>query len=175
MKFIFRLLQHNFDFHMDHNSDTGNNIIGSIFKSDKVVFRWREIDMHSIINGDELWILWSCKADTHNSNLYSNIQYTECQTEPDLAAAPAAIVETAETAVAALIKIPGAGPRAVTAAMIIKAVAPVDVRLTPMKLANNSTNPGAIRAVTRPRDATRWVIAMTMMMNHVPHVKGPTY
>jgi hypothetical protein len=36
---ILTRLQHNFDFHMDHNSDTENNIIGSIFNSDKFIFR----------------------------------------------------------------------------------------------------------------------------------------
>jgi len=39
MNLILTRLQHNFDFHMDHNSDTGTNIIGSIFNSDKVFFK----------------------------------------------------------------------------------------------------------------------------------------
>jgi len=99
--------------------------------------------MHYIINGDELWIAYTCKADTRNANLHSNIQHTEWQTEPDLAA------------VAALIKIPVAGPRAAAATMIIKTPAPVAVGLTLMKIANNGTNPGAIMVVTRDQKASR--------------------
>jgi hypothetical protein len=140
---------------MDHNSDTGTNIIGSIFNSDKVVFRRREIEMHYIINGDELWIPCTCKADTPNTNLHSNIQRTEWQTEPDLAAAPPTILENPEAAGAAVIKILVAGPRAAAAAMIIKTPAPVAVGLTPMKMADNGTNLGARMAVMRARKASR--------------------
>jgi hypothetical protein len=111
--------------------------------------------MHYIINGDQPWILCTCKADTPNANLHSNIQRTEWQTEPDLAAAPATVLENPEAAVAALIKIPVAGPRAEAAAMIIKTLAPVAVGLTPMKMDNNGTNPGAILAITRARKASR--------------------
>ena len=88
---------------MDHDSVMGTNIIGSIFNSEKVVFRWREIEMHYIINGDEPWIPCTCKADTPNANLHSDIQRTEWQAEPDPAAAPATVVENQEAAVAALI------------------------------------------------------------------------
>ena len=56
---------------------------------------------------------------------------------------------------AALIKIPVAGPRAAAAAMIIKTLALVAVGLTAMKIANNGTNPGAIMAVTRAQKASR--------------------
>jgi hypothetical protein len=111
--------------------------------------------MHYIINGDEPWIPCTCKADTPNTNRHSNTQRTEWQTEPDLAAAPAAVVENPVAAVAALIKIPVAGPRAAGAPMIIKTPAPVAVGLTPMKMADNGTNPGAIMAVTGTRKATR--------------------
>jgi len=34
MNMIGTHLQHNFDYHMDHNSDKGTNIIRSIFNSD---------------------------------------------------------------------------------------------------------------------------------------------
>jgi hypothetical protein len=110
--------------------------------------------MHYIINGDEPLILGTCKADTPNTDLHSNIQCTERQTEPDLAAAPATVLENPEAAVAALIKIPVAGPRAAAAIMIIKTPAPVAVGLTPMKMADNGKNPGATMAVTRARKAS---------------------
>jgi hypothetical protein len=83
------------------------------------------------------------------------IQHRELQTEPDLAAAPATVLENSEAAVAALIKIPVAGPRAAAAAMIIKTPAPVAVGLSPMKMANNGTNPGAIIALTSAQKASR--------------------
>jgi hypothetical protein len=111
--------------------------------------------MPYIINGDEPWIPWTCKADTPNANLHSNIQRTEWQTETDLAAAPATILENPEAAVATLIKTPVAGPRAAAAAMIIKTPAPVAMELTPMKMADNGTNPGAIMTVTRAWKASR--------------------
>jgi hypothetical protein len=111
--------------------------------------------MHYIINGDEPWIQFTCKADTPNANLHSNIQRTEWQLEPDPAAAPATVLENPEAAVAGLIKIPVAGPRAAAATMIIKTPAPVAVGLTPMKMADNSTNSGVIMAVTRARKASR--------------------
>jgi hypothetical protein len=131
--------------------------------------------MDYIINGDKPWIPCTCKADTPNANLHSNIQRTEWQTEPDLAAPPATIQENPEAAVAALIKIPVAGPRAAAAVMIIKTPVPVAMGLTPMKMADNCTNPGAIMAVMRARKATRLVIVMTMTMNRYPHVEEPEY
>jgi hypothetical protein len=111
--------------------------------------------MHYIINGDELWIPFTCKADTPDANMQSNIQRTEWQTEPDLAAAPATVLEHPEAAVAALITIPVAGPREAAAAMIIKTPVPVAVGLTPMKMADNCTKLGAIMVVTRGRKASR--------------------
>jgi len=131
--------------------------------------------MHYIINGDKQWIPCTCKADTPNANLHSNIQCTEWHTEPDLAAAPATVLENPEAAVAALIKIPVAGPRAAAAVMIIKTPAPAAVGLTPMKMADKGTNPGAIMAVTRARKASRLVLAMTITMKRDPHVKEPAY
>ena len=110
--------------------------------------------MHNIIKGDEPWIPCTCKADTPSANLH-NLQRTQWQTEPDLAAAPATVRENPEAAVAALIKIPVAGPRAAAAAMIIETPAPVAVGLTPMKMADNGTNPGAIMAVTHAWKASR--------------------
>jgi len=175
MNLILTGSQHNFDFHMDHNSATRTNIIGSIFNSDKVVLRWWEIEMHYIIHGNELSIPCTCKPDTPSVNLHSNIQHTEWQTEPDLAAAPATVLENLDAAVAALIKIPLLGPREAAATMIIKTPAPVAMGLTPMKMAYNSANPGAIMAVTRAQKPSRWVIAITMMMNHDPHVEEPAY
>jgi hypothetical protein len=53
MDIILTRWQHNFDFHMDHNTDAGTNIIWSIFHSDKVDFMWWEIEMHYLINGDQ--------------------------------------------------------------------------------------------------------------------------
>jgi len=87
-------------------------------------------------------------------DLHSNIQCKEWQTEPDLAAAPTTVLENPEAAVAALVKFPVVGPRAAAAAMIIKTLAPVAVELTPMKMADNGTNPGVIIAVTGTRQAS---------------------
>jgi len=95
--------------------------------------------------------------------------------EPDRAVAPGTVLENPEAAVATLINIPVAGPRAAAAAMISKAPAPVAVGLAPMKMADNDTNPAAIMAVTRALKASRWVIAMTMMMNRDPHIEEPAY
>ena len=111
--------------------------------------------MHYVINGDEPWILCTCKANTPNANLHSNIQRTEWQTEPDLTAAHPTVLENLAAAVATLINIPVAGPKAAAAAMIIKTPAPVAVELTPMKMANNSTNLTAIMALTRARKGSR--------------------
>ena len=111
--------------------------------------------MHYKINGDEPWIPCTCKADTPNADLHSNIQCTEWQTEPDLAAAPATVRENLEAAVATLIPITVAGPRAAAAAMIIKTPVPVAVGLTPMTMASNGPNPRAIMAVTGARTASR--------------------
>jgi len=38
---------------MDYNSDMVTNMIGFNVNSDKDVFRWQEIEMHYIINGDK--------------------------------------------------------------------------------------------------------------------------
>jgi hypothetical protein len=111
--------------------------------------------MHYIIYSDEPWIACKCEADTPNVNLHSTIQCTEWQMEPDLAAAPATVLENPEAAVAALITIPVAGPRAAAAAMIIQTPAPVAVELTPMKIANYGTNLGAIMVATRAQKASR--------------------
>jgi hypothetical protein len=129
--------------------------------------------MHYTINGEERWILCTCKADTPNANLHSNIQHTKWQTDPDQAAAAATIPENLEAAVAALIKIPVAGPRAASATMFIKTPAPVAVGLTAMKMADDDTNPAAIMAVTIAQKASRCMIAVTMMMSWDPHVKEP--
>jgi hypothetical protein len=128
--------------------------------------------MHYIIKGDEPWIQCTCKADTPNANLL-NIQRTQWQTEPDLAAAPARILDIPKAAVAAMIKTPVAGPRAAAAAAaiiktpvagpreeaaaaaIIKTPAPVAMGLTPMEMSGSGTNPGAITAVTRVLKASR--------------------
>ena len=76
MNLILTHLQHNFVFHIEHNSDTGTTIIRSVFNSDKVVFGCREIEMHYVINRDEPWILCTCEANTPNANLHSNVQCT---------------------------------------------------------------------------------------------------
>jgi len=96
---------------MDPNSDTGTNIIGSMINSDNVVFRWREIEMDYIINSDKPWIPCTCKADTPKAKLYSNIQHTEWQTEPDPAAAPATVLDNWEAAVTALVTTTGRNSR----------------------------------------------------------------
>jgi hypothetical protein len=128
--------------------------------------------MHYIIKGDELWIPCTCKADTPNANLH-NIHHTQWQMEPDLAAVPANILEILKAAVAAMIKIPVAGPRAAaaaaaiiktpvpgpmaaaTAAAMIKTMAPVAVGLTPMEMSASCTNRGAITAETKATKAIR--------------------
>jgi uncharacterized membrane protein (DUF4010 family) len=106
-------------------------------------------------------------------NLHSIIQLKEWQTEPDLAAAPARILENPEAAMAALIKIPVAGPRAAAATMIIKTTVPVAVGLTPMDMANNCTNQGAIIAVESARKANKEGIPMTMTINCDLHIQEP--
>jgi hypothetical protein len=111
--------------------------------------------MQYIINGDKPWIPCTCKANTPNTNLQRNIQRTEWQTEPDQPAAPTTVLDNPEAAVAALIKIPVVSPRAAAAPIIIKTPAPVAVGLTPIKMADNGTNPGAIIAVTRARKASK--------------------
>jgi len=111
--------------------------------------------MDYIIKGDEPWILCTCRADTPNANLH-NIQHTQWEAEPDLAAAPASVLEIPEAEVAAMIKTPVAGPgAAAAAATIINTPTPVDVRLTPMEMFHSGTNLGAITAVTRARNASR--------------------
>jgi hypothetical protein len=111
--------------------------------------------MHNIIKGDEPCIPCTCKADTPSANLH-NLQRTQWQTEPDLAASPTSVLEIPKAAVAAMIKTPVAGPRAAAAAAaMIKAPAPVAVGLTPMEMSASGTNPGAITAVTRARQASR--------------------
>ena len=131
--------------------------------------------MYYIIHSNEQWIPCTCKADTPNMELHSNIQCTEWQTEPDLLVAPATVVKNPKAAVAALINITVAGPRAAAAAMIIKTPAPVALGLAPIKMADNVTNPEAIMLGTRARMASRWVIVMTMTMNCNPQVEEPAY
>jgi len=63
-------------------------------------------------------------------NLHSKIQCIEWQPEYDLVTASGVILETLQTAVAALIKILVAGSRAAAAAMIIKILVPVAVGFT---------------------------------------------
>jgi len=162
---------------MDRNSDIKSNIIGFIVNSDKDDCMWREIEMHYIINSVELWIPCICEADTRNMNLH-NIQQPQWQTEPDLTAAPASVLEIAEAVVAPIIKSPVPGPRAAAAAAaMIKTLVPVAMGLTPMEMSDSGTNLGGIMAVTRARNASRWMIAMmmTMMMNHDPHFTDCTY
>ena len=111
--------------------------------------------MHYITIGDERWIQCTSRADTPNGNLHSNIQCTEWHTKPDLASAPGTFLENPNAAVAALIKILVAGRRAAAATMIMKTLAPVAVAFTPIRMAENGTNPGAIMAVTRAWMASR--------------------
>jgi len=166
---------------MYHNSDMGTNIFGFMVNSDKDVFRWQEIEMHHKIKSDEPWIQCTAKADTPNANLH-NIQCSPWQTEPDLAAAPASILEIQVAAVAAMIKTPVADPMAAAAAAaIIKTLAPVALGLTPIEMSDSSTKPGVIMAVMRVWKASWWVIGitmtmtMTMTLNRDPHLKDPTY
>jgi len=58
--------------------------------------------MHHMILGDEPWIPCTCNGDTPNANRH-NIQRTQWQTEPDLAAAPTSVPEIPEAAVADII------------------------------------------------------------------------
>jgi hypothetical protein len=111
--------------------------------------------MHYIIMGDESWIPCTSKADTPNANLH-NIQRTQSQTEPNLPAAPASVLEFPNAAVAAMIKTPVASPSAAAAAAaMMKTPAPVAMGLTPMEKSASGTNPGALMAVTRAQKASR--------------------
>jgi hypothetical protein len=111
--------------------------------------------MHYIISGDELWIPSPCIANTPNPSVHNNILLTEWQTEPDQAAAPTTTLQNQKAAVATLIKIPAASPRAAAATMIINTLAPVAVGLTLMKIAENGTNPGVILTVKRAWNTSR--------------------
>jgi len=149
----------------------GTKIIWSSFNSDKVTFRWWEIEMNYILNSDKRWIPCTCKANTPNTNLHSNIQHTEWQTEPG-PAAPPTILENPDAAVTTLIEMPMAGPR--TAATIMTSITPVPVavELTPITMANNGIHPGTIIRVQRARNARRYVIAIMMVINHDPTSKN---
>jgi len=81
------------------------------------------MEMQYIINHDETWIPCTCRDETQNGNLHSNIRCTAWQTEPDLATAPTTVLENLEAAGAALIKLPVAGHMAAAAAMTIKTAA----------------------------------------------------
>jgi hypothetical protein len=116
---------------MPHNCNTGTNWIEFIFYSDKVVFRRQEIEIHYIYNGDSLCILCTCKADTPNTNLHSNIQCTELQKKQHVAAAPRTILDKWEAAVATLIIILVVGHQTAAAPVIIKTPAPVAMGFTP--------------------------------------------
>jgi len=175
MNLILTHLQHNLGSHLDHHTDTGTNIIGSIIISDKVVIRWWELEMHYIINGDELWIPNTCKADSPNTNLHSNIPPTEWQTEPGQAALPATDQHHPKAAVAIQFEIAVAGPKAAAAAMLIKTPVPVAMGLGSMKMANNGRNPAVMMAVTSTRRVSRGLNVMTMMMNCDPHVEEQAF
>jgi hypothetical protein len=131
--------------------------------------------MHNLIIGDERWIQCTSRADTPNGNLRNNIQRTEWNAKPDRAAAPETVLECLEAAVAALIKILLPGHQAAAATIIIKTLAPVAEVRSPMRMADNCTNPGAIMTVMSAWMASRCVIAMLMSLNHDPHVKEHAY
>jgi len=175
MNLILTHLQHNFDIHMNHNSDRGIDIIGSIFNSGNGVFQWREKEMHYIVNREQPWVPGTSKANTPNANLPSNMQCIKWQTEPDLAAAPSTVLVYQEAQVAVQINNPVAGPRAAAATMIIKTPAPVAIGLTPMNLADNCTNLGVMMAVTRAQKTSRWVIAVAMTMSSHLHIEEQSY
>jgi len=115
---ILTHLQYNIDFHMDHNSDMGTNIICFIIKSDQHHFWWQEIDLHCILCGDKLWISCTCNADAHNVNM-NNIQCTPWQMEPDLPAATAGILEIPKAAVVTILVTAVAGSRPAAAAAAV--------------------------------------------------------
>jgi len=77
MNLILTCLQHDFHFHLDHNSDLGTNIIEYTYNSDKVVFRWQEREVQYRMDSDEPWIPCTFNADLHNAYLHSIIQLTE--------------------------------------------------------------------------------------------------
>ena len=170
MNVILTSLQHDIDFHIDHDSDMGTNIISTIFNSDKVFIRWREIEMNYVINGNKPWILCTCEADTPNVNRHSNKHHTEWQTEHDQATAPTTFLDNSDAEVGTLIKIPVGGHRAAAAAMINKTPTPVAVGPTPIKMADNGTSLEVKMVVTRAWKASWWVIAITMTMNYNPHL-----
>jgi len=102
---------------------------------------------------DKPWIPCTCKADTPNANLQSNIQCREWPNEPDRATAPETVLENPDVAVGVLIYIPVAGPSAVAVTIIVKTPAPVVVGQTPITMANNGTKTGAIVAEMRASSA----------------------
>jgi len=173
MNLILTRLVHNFDFHMLHNPDIGTNITRCIFNSEKDVFRWWEIEIRNIINGDKQWILCTWIADTPNANLH-NIQCIHYQTALDLAVAPISLLEIQEVAVAVIIHTEVAGRRtAAAAAAMFKSPVLVAVGLTAIEMSNSGTNLGVIMAVAWAHNDSKQVIAMTMMINCDPQGEDP--
>lgn len=94
--------------------------------------------------------------------------------EPDLAATPARILEILEAAVATMIKTPEAGPRVAAAtAEVINSPGPLAMQCVPMKVTNNSSNPGVITVVNRVPKAGRWVIVITTMIYFYLYMEDP--
>lgn len=131
--------------------------------------------MHYKIHYEGQWDPCTCTANTPNSNLPSNKQCTQWQTEPDLAVAAATILANQEAAGAMLITNPVAGLRAAGATMIIKSPAPVAIVLTPVNMADNNSNLGTMRVIMRAEKTSRQVIGLPIMMSRHPHVKEHAY
>jgi len=176
MNLILTSIEHSFDCHLEHNSDPGTNMIGSILNSEKVGLRWWQIDMHYKINSDEPWILCTCKAVTPIANLQNNIQYTQWQMEPDLTAAPTSIVEYLAAVVAIMIIKWASGQRkAVAAVSMMKTPVTGAARLNRMKMSGHCSSLHVILVAMRTDKTTRYVIVTTKMMNHNPHIDDFTH
>jgi len=88
-------------------------------------------------------------------NLHINMQPTQWQMEPHLAAPDITVSDSPEAEVVAQIKLPVAGPRGATAGMIIKTPAPLAGGLRPMLMADTGPNLGGMMALTSAGMASR--------------------
>ena len=128
--------------------------------------------MNYILNSDKQWILCTCKANTPNTNLHSNIQNTALETEQNVAAAPPTILEHSKTAVAAPIKILMSGPCTAAAVIIIITLVLVAVGLISITIGMNGSHVHIIVAGQSARKATRCVIPMIMIINRISMSKN---
>jgi len=75
-----------------------------------------------------------------------------------------------------MIKSTVVGPRvAAAAAAMIKTPAPGAFQLTIMKLSEDGSNSSAMTGVMRIQEASRWVIAIVIMINCDPNIDDTTF